>query len=540
MKAENHPFPEWRKDQLSAIQSCVGEINKGTKYIILEGPTGSGKSAVAVEILRRINGGRILTSQILLQEQYKGDYEEFELLKGSDRYPCHKEYPPKVLNNMRTPVHQYKWIGQKDTCGEKAKWRHKPSGQATRCGDCNYTLAVDKTAKAKYSIMNYHTYYYQNKYRQNVFKGTNVVLDEAHNLNNIATSLFTREFREYGGFTFHALNKEDCYQNKNYGPKIDIINKDYVDQVLLDYRKHLENRIKICERRKSSSSHERELEWALEKKREVEYQIHYVKQPYFTYSLEDRGKHKVLVSKPIDSRRLLGNTFFRDNHTIIFMSATIIDSDIFCKEVGIKPEKVFHYRMKDVFNPSRHLIRFVSEPKNMRLRDREISLKEVLPTIERILSRHEGQKGIIHGQAYSVCSTLAEGLNSRRILFGRDRDRILADHSASKDSVILSPSMKEGLNLIGKESEFQILLVVPYPTFDLHTLNKMKINGKYYQWATAVDFVQSLGRSVRSVEDTCVSYLVDSRFYAHINLMHRNFSRYLQKCLPFDMEKIDV
>ena len=537
MKTKGHPFPEWRPNQLEAVESCVKAVKRNKKFIILEGPTGAGKSSVAVEILRRLGGGRILTSQVLLQEQYKKDYPEFQLLKGSGRYSCHYEGPPEFVNGKAVGPKGWEKIGVTDHCGESTKWMHKAG--IARCGNCNYLNAVELTARSKFSIMNYHSYYFQNKYRENLFKGNNIVLDEAHNLNNVTTSLYTREFKEFAGFIYPKLEASDCHKGMNKKDIVGITNKDYVDQVLQDYLAHVDNRILVCSK-KRTLSYRKELAWLQEIRGQVDFQIKYVKRPFFTYNMESRGRRKYLVCKPIDVRQLIRNCFYEGNQVKIFMSATILDTDVFCKEMGLDQKDVHHVRMHDVFDPTRHLIRFVQEPKNMQAKGREFSLKVVLPTIKKILERHQGQKGLIHAQTYKVCEYINNALGLSRITFNRNIMHALSLHREKMESVLLSPAMKEGVDLPGRESEFQIMVVVPYPTFDLHTVNKMKINGRFYQWATAVDFVQSLGRSVRTVNDTCVTYLIDSRFYSHIKSMEENFSPYLQKCLPFDMEKINV
>jgi Rad3-related DNA helicase len=537
MKAKGHPFSEWRPDQLKAVDSCVKAIKGGTKFLILEGPTGAGKSSVAVEILRRIGGGRILTSQVLLQEQYQRDYPEFFLLKGSRRYTCTYPGPPTVVNGKAVGPHGWDKVGVTDHCGESMKWIRREG--AGRCGKCPYVQSVTDAANASYSIMNYHSYYFQNRNREGLFKGTNLVLDEAHNLNKITTDLYTREFKEFAGFTYPDLAPGDCHNGKNKGDSVDITNTDYVDQVLNNYLSHIDARTKVCAMRRGVT-YRREEVWLRDLRSQVSFQINYVKQPYFTYSMVYKDHKSYLVCKPIDVRRLIDNSFYSENRVKVFMSATILNVGVFCKEMGLNPKDVFHYRMEDVFDPRRHLIRFVKEPRNMKAKGREDALLKLAKTLKTILDRHSGQKGIIHAQTYKACDSLRSILPSSRITFSRDIKQALKEHREKDSSVLISPAMKEGVNLAGKDSEFQVMLIVPFPIFDLHTLNKMKINGKFYQWATAIDFVQSLGRSIRTESDTCVTYLIDSRFYSHIHLMRDSFSDYLQECLPFDMEKVQV
>lgn len=539
-KAQNHPFQNWREDQLNAIDACIEAKNRKYKYIIIEGPCGSGKSSVAVEILRRFGRGRLLTSQVLLQRQYKTDYNEFEVLEGAGRYTCHMQGPPKILAGRRVSPSSFDQVNfgkVSPNCGS-TKWFHRSTATFSRCEECCYLVALNKAVQAPYSILNYHSYYYQNRVRDNLLKGTNLVLDEAHNLNSITTDLYTREFTEFAGFSFPRLSSSDCYRPP-YKGVADITNKDYVEQVFSDYEKHLKKRIKVCDNRKSQESY-KELDWAKEKLAQVQYHAKYVQKTAFTYTLLEDAWASRLKVKPIDARGLIKNCFYGGNDCIIFMSATIIDKEVFCREVGLDSSKTFHYQMEDVFKSQNHTIRFVPKPQNMQLKSRKVSLEKSVQTIKDILAKHKDEKGIIHAQTHAVCKKLTEAIPDARLTYYKDRDYCLKEHARKSRSVIVSPSMKEGLDLKGTESTFQILVVVPYPMFDLHTINKMKVNGKYYQWATTVAFVQSLGRSVRSESDICTTYLVDSRFFTLINSMENKFSQYLLESLPFDMEKITL
>jgi Rad3-related DNA helicase len=113
-----------------------------------------------------------------------------------------------------------------------------------------------------------------------------------------------------------------------------------------------------------------------------------------------------------------------------------------------------------------------------------------------------------------------KNFKSKRLLTHNsdNRDEILEKHLKSKEpTVIVSPSMTEGVDLKGDLSRFQILCKVPYPYLgDKLVQKKMKKWTWWYPLQTSKTIIQSLGRSVRSSTDHAISYILDSdwnRFY---------------------------
>ena len=99
-----------------------------------------------------------------------------------------------------------------------------------------------------------------------------------------------------------------------------------------------------------------------------------------------------------------------------------------------------------------------------------------------------------------------------------NRDEVLKLHIDSVEpTVLLSPSMMEGVDLKDNLSRFQIICKVPFPYLgDLVVKKRMELNNKWYPYTTAKSIIQSLGRSIRNETDHAISYILDSdweRFY---------------------------
>jgi len=163
------------------------------------------------------------------------------------------------------------------------------------------------------------------------------------------------------------------------------------------------------------------------------------------------------------------------------------------------------------------------------------NIEKTLPTmtsmIKEIINNHKKEKGIIHTHNIRIAEHLKKHLRSKRILvaYGENRDKILEKHINSKDpTILLSPSMAEGVNLKGELSKFQILCKIPFPYLGDKVVGK-KINKWkwWYDLQTTRTVIQSVGRSIRSEDDEAITYILDSdwsRVYSKNKIhMPKNF-----------------
>ena len=93
-----------------------------------------------------------------------------------------------------------------------------------------------------------------------------------------------------------------------------------------------------------------------------------------------------------------------------------------------------------------------------------------------------------------------------------NRDKVLQKHCNSKSAtVLLSPSMTEGVDLRDELSRFQVICKIPYPYLGDKLIRKKMNKWKWwYPLQTAKTIVQAVGRSIRSDSDQAVTYILDS------------------------------
>jgi Rad3-related DNA helicase len=80
-------------------------------------------------------------------------------------------------------------------------------------------------------------------------------------------------------------------------------------------------------------------------------------------------------------------------------------------------------------------------------------------------------------------------------------------------SVLLSPSMMEGVDLHDDLADFQIIIKLPWANLgDVRVNKKSKIDPDWYKNRMWLNILQASGRSTRHEEDTSVTYILDSNF----------------------------
>jgi ATP-dependent DNA helicase DinG len=225
--------------------------------------------------------------------------------------------------------------------------------------------------------------------------------------------------------------------------------------------------------------------------------------------------------KPIDISPYCSDVFEKCSKTLI-MSATILNSQAFCRSIGLPPDEVKFIQVESDF-PSEN--RPIYPMNTAYLNYNSLKLEEVKVninrTIDNLMNLHRNQKGIIHTTSYEQLNFIKENIsntNARRLLVTDpqiQRDEVIAEHvkSSTKPTVLISPSLHTGLDLKNELSRFQIITKVPYPNKgDRWTNAKSQMDQEWYYWQTALKLIQAYGRSIRSKDDWAKTYVLDSAF----------------------------
>jgi hypothetical protein len=186
---------------------------------------------------------------------------------------------------------------------------------------------------------------------------------------------------------------------------------------------------------------------------------------------DDEG---ALTVKPLSVTAQARDLFARARFVLI-LSATIFDFRTFRRVLGMPDEAVTFSAPSDF--PLRNRPIIYIPVGDMAAQKMNHTIPNMCAEIERILNEFSGSKGVIHTHSYSinqrVSQYLAAKYGHRIIIHGQnpqDREQAIRLHCATDGpSVLVSPSLAEGVDLKGDLARFQIVCKVPYPRLDAYT-----------------------------------------------------------------------
>jgi Rad3-related DNA helicase len=202
------------------------------------------------------------------------------------------------------------------------------------------------------------------------------------------------------------------------------------------------------------------------------------------------------------------------------MSAYPGDKHIFCRSLGLNPDEVAWIKLKSPFDPANRPI-VLGCVGSMSKRNKAQTLPSVLRSVDKILTAHNNEKGIIHCNSYAlgeeIYNHFSGTVHGLRLLFPKsadERDGAVSRHKLdTSPTVLLSPSMTEGFDFKDDTARWQIVAKMPYPYLGDMQVSAMKDRDPdWYAMQTAMTIIQACGRIVRDEADHGVTYVLDADF----------------------------
>ena len=602
----NFPFETLRSTQADVLKGICEAYNSGVKVIVLEAPTGFGKSPVAMAVARTLGSSYICSASKDLQDQYVRDFPFLRPVKGMNNYSClvkedfienksyacgkcgildqstgkkvtnqnecnHKivEYGPcrgdhiaykhnrkmcelcqlrerstakfhdgcryrtfpedynveyanssserVEISDLRKQEYQ---LWYKTNGNDIERWMHSKNFdnfESIRSSftPCPYYDQLNKGLVSSHSIFNYANLITFMQLKPKLLPERNLlILDEGHSIENqlvdqIGITLSIRILRKY------ILSNAISDLAYNYS---DSIEKKWLP-FLCDTAHQLDNAIAELE------SVEVKLD-AMKYLRKINQTIEEI-QPnpknWIVSNLElENGKVTTVEFKPLDISRYCKMLFEKCKTTLI-MSATILDIDSFCKNVGLDRNVVGFIRAGSEFPvQNRPIYPFNVAYLNFANLQQETIQRQISMAISMIMDEHRDEKGIIHCTSYAQVRFIEKFIDSKnknRLLFTdperpNSRDDSISEHFSSPNpTVLISPSLHTGIDLKDERSRFQIIVKLPYPSRNDRWIEaKRMLDGGWYNWQTSIKLIQAYGRSVRSKQDWAKTYVLDSGF----------------------------
>jgi Rad3-related DNA helicase len=474
---------------------------------LVEAPTGTGKSPIALTASLASKRAYIATANKFLQDQYMRDFSKYMVdLKGRANYLCTQYQVADELKHK---------IGEFYNCSN-SPCQSTEDGKATCAKDrkCEYHKQLDLASQASITSFNFASALaFLNYLPKNFGKRNLIVCDECHNIPNWITNFVSVEFNlktlmelglqkfipdyaeidDYAEYLFGIQQAVNRYLSPNNTLEAAIVEK------LESLSRKFELFDKITDDKSDMDN------FIVEK----------------VYDLDDKSKIIRISFKPVVIHTIVKDYLFKHAKKALLLSATILDFPTFMELMGLPKNETAIIRVPSLFPIENRLIQTKYAVGYINQKNLDATLSNIVKVVDGILNTFPNVKGIIHGVTYKICNYIFENLESNRLLYPKtagEQKNIFDEHVASNEpTILLSPSMTEGVDLVGDSSRLQIIVKMPYPYLgDLVLKRRMVIYPNYYHMLTALTLTQAYGRSIRSMDDYCFTFILDRCFLSFV------------------------
>lgn len=491
------PFATFRSGQRESLDAIRSAFDGGHRFVVLDAPTGAGKSAVAVALAREASSAYVLTGQKLLQDQYLRDFPDLSLMKGRSNYDC-----------LVIPTH-----AAAAPCLVGRRYE--------ACDACPYFRAKDVAMAADGTVMNYAYFLHEVNFGGGFGERDLLVLDEAHGIEGALMQF--AEVRLTDGDLARAGVRGQLPQ----GPDVEV----HLDAAIELIPRLRERSSQLAMRQEGLPTGSGELAALLRARRWLDGTVHRLS--LLQDDVEEGGRWVVdpgrdadgmtVAYRPVDVAALAEPLLFRYGARVLMMSATVLDAETYLRALGIDPAAAAVVQSDATFPPQNRPIRLRPAARLTRhylSRD----LPRLVDAVAELMRTHPDEKGVVHAHSYRIARAITEGLppelatRVRTHASAADRDAALTAHlDAREPTVLVTPSMTEGIDLADDRARWQAICKIPYPYLgDPQVAARREVDPSWYAWRTCLRVVQAYGRSVRSQDDHAVTYLLDADFPAFL------------------------
>lgn len=516
-----------RDIQLDALDFTKEQIRHGKKYILLNMPTGSGKSLFSIMFinwyLNYINKDAkfdILTNSKILQQQYVNEFHFIANVKGRNSYRC-RDYS--------------------DASCEEGNELNKAFKK--KCHDCPYEKAQEGWINNRVGLTNFHYFNSICLYKKELLvnKDPNVlIIDEAHGFADILCENFSNRISKtlLKRMGFIDAETNTIYQDIKFIKSVD----EYANYIKDVFINRLNQKIGKIETKIIKSSLPMGEKVKLTKSLNLinktlsnynTFLTDYQNNPSnwiidFEYT-QDKYFSKNIIVEPIWSYPYLPEYIWDKFDHVIMMSSTILNKNQFCYMNGIEKKLTSYCDFESPFDIKNRKVFYLKGVGKMSYDSKENTFNNQLKYIDKIINKYKDKKGVIHTFSYELSKKLEEVYKDNDRFIFHDPENInqaLEEHYANdKASIIVSPSLISGIDFKDDYSRFQLILKIPYPSLGSKKIKKrLEINKEWYSLKTCADLIQMSGRGVRSYDDYCDTFILDDSF--------SNLLQYSYKYLP--------
>ena len=503
-------FAEFRSQQLVALERIH---NSDRRFILLQGPTGSGKTLI-IASAQRLLKKRFLycctTKQ--LQAQFVSDFasdlsgNEYAIeLRGRANYPTLR-YPhlfPHINASMCTGKREThcRWCCDGDCVPDGY-----PDDRCYAKPHCPYLVQKAKALSADLAVVNTALFLNEANYVGQFSGWEWVVFDEADLLesalmSHIGLEITRRWIERLGLQPPTRKTVQEAWIEWAQNVALPAVNQELA---------RLENEYGVEDLR-----------------RQQELERMQSKLQFFLKEVTGPGKWVFLsederwVFKPVFVSRYADHHLWRHANRFILMSATIISPDEMAHSLGIPRDEVDFVDLPSTFPVERRPV-YYQPAANLTKKTEIVERPKAIAALDEILDRHPQDKVLVHTVSYGYAQQVhSMSRHKKRMITydsAQDRESKLDEFkSAAPGAVLVASSMDRGVDLPDDQCRVVVIMKTPFLNLgdkQISTrLHSDKKGGQLWYNVNAIrTLVQMTGRGMRSPEDYCQTYILDEQF----------------------------
>ena len=557
-------FAEFKSHQWPAIVEIIEHLDNGVKVVFVEAPTGAGKTLIAESIRRLVPTKAIYCCTTkTLQDQILRDFGEYgRVLKGKGNYPtldradltaddCTRERTTLPACTNCKGGSGGSWGGF-DLEGAQEQW-HCAWCHPVR--NCPYEVAKRDAITSRLAVLNTAYLLAETNYNsRSRLKGWPLVLmDEADKLEEelmrfVEVTIGPRVRRKLGVGLPEKKTVDQSWIDWIADEVIPAIKKKLTETKVQPTLTGIPDVQKERER-KSLTRLLADVSSLIEMEEDEETgETRMVLQSGWVYTGYEgkEDKYVTVTFKPVKVDAFAPDVLWNKAGQFVLLSATFVSPQQLAEDLGLDDGDWEYVEVPSTFPVERRPIIPLSVASVTSKTKKEATPEIVRKTID-LVRGHPGERVLIHSVSYELTKEIYYGLRGESDLRGRtftyftskDRESALRNYLGRQDGVIIAPSFDRGVDLHGDDCRAIIVAKVPYPYVgDKQVSQRLYGTGRsgkiWYSVQTIRTICQMTGRGMRSADDSCVTYILDSQFNRLFNENRRLFPGWWASALVWD------
>ena len=452
------PAPRaFQKDVLSIIYYAMAKDDFDN--IVVQAPTGIGKSAIAMTVQNRFKSGYLLAPSLGLTEQYIADYgDRLEEVKGRRNFDC--------------------WVRPGNAHAAPC-WRAGSSCPHTKREDpCPYYDQKFKASDARITLSNpaylFRVVQGNSDFEQRDF----AIIDEAHRMESfmldlLETRINVKDWRAvYGkGSMPHHYHAEDWFSDLTT----------------------MKSDVKSLKERAELDGDEPKVEQFSDLLSKIIDCLDLLKDSKNVVVETNNNRFgQYAAFKPVRANRFAGEHLDNVARRRIFLSATILDIDTFLSSLGLEEQKTLYINVTESPFPKENFNVHYAGCGSMSWGKRDASIPKQIRAIAGIMEKWPDKRGVILPHSHAIRKRIVQGLidegyEDRIVTHDSDvRGRELALKRFMTDPdpslVLISTYVTEGFDFKGKLAEWLVICKIPYLPVKGDPVIEQRMEEDEHQW----------------------------------------------------------